>query len=291
MRTFANLGSLLAGSFMMLAVGCAADVAPTDTGTSDEALTTSVIKHVFVIAMENHGASQIYTNKTSAPYITGTLIPEGGRATNFIDVLPQEESEPHYVWMEAGTNSFSDHTFTTDSAPSATNSTSSKAHLVTQIKNATNGVTWMSYQEDLTASTTGACPIASGGHYAPKHDPFVFFQDVSGNPPSKTNSYCAAHHKPYSALANDLANNKVASYVFITPNLCHDMHSNTCAGSSDPIKQGDDWLKANVPAILSYCNAHAGALLIVWDEPAGSTGTIPLLVLGPPVKRNHTSSI
>ena len=32
-------------------------------------------------------------------------------------------------------------------------------------------------------------------------------------------------------------------------------------------------------------------LWIVWDEPEGSTGTIPLIVVGPHVKPNHASSI
>jgi hypothetical protein len=248
----------------------------------------SAIQHVFVIALENHGASDIYGNTASAPYINQTLLPMYGRATNFIDKLPSLNSEPHYVWMEAGTNAFSDHTFTTDSNPSASNSTSSKSHLVTQITAA--GSTWRSYQEDIN-STTGGCPIAGSGNYAPKHDPFIFFQDVSGATPSKTNPLCVSHHKPLSALAADLSNDAVTAYNFITPNLCHDMHSNSCAGSSDPIKQGDSWLASNVPAIISYVNAHQGVLFIVWDEPVGSTGTIPLIVVGPNVIANRASSV
>jgi phospholipase C len=211
-----------------------------------------------------------------------------GRATNFIDKLPSLPSEPHYIWMEAGTNAFSDHTFTNDNNPSSSNSTASTAHLSTQITAA--GSTWLSYQEGLN-STTGACPIAGSGNYAPKHDPFIFFRDVSGSTPSKTNAFCAAHHKALTALATDLANNTVAAYNFITPNLCHDMHSNSCTGSSDPIKQGDTWLSQNVPAIITYLNAHQGALFIVWDEPEGSTGMIPLIVVGPHVKPNFVSTV
>jgi phosphatidylinositol-3-phosphatase len=251
-------------------------------------LTSSAIQHIFVIVLENHGASDIYGNTASAPYINGTLLPMYGRATNFIDKLPNLNSEPHYVWMEAGTNAFSDHTFTTDNDASSSNSTASTAHLSTQIVAA--GSTWLSYQESIN-STSGTCPIASSGNYAAKHDPFVFFRDVAGATPSKTNAFCTAHHKPLTALATDLTNNTVAAYNFITPNLCHDMHSNSCTGSSDPIKQGDTWLQANVPAIISYVNAHQGVLFIAWDEPVGSTGTIPLIVIGPHVKPNHASSI
>jgi phospholipase C len=287
-------------SFLAVA-GCAtnaSDPSQPDDGTAaiDEtpppldqgSLTASAIQHIFVIALENHGASDIYGNVASAPYINNTLLPMYGRATNFIDKLPTLVSEPHYVWMEAGTNAFADHTFTNDNNPSSTNSTASTKHLSTQIIAA--GSTWLSYQEGING-TTGACPIGGSGNYAPKHDPFIFFRDVSGAPPSKTNAFCAAHHKALTALATDLANNTVAAYNFITPNQCHDMHSNSCAGSADPIKQGDDWLSTNVPAIITYVNAHQGVLFIVWDEPVGSTGTIPLIVVGPHVKPNHAGSV
>jgi phosphatidylinositol-3-phosphatase len=256
---------------------------------AESATSTPRIKHVFVIAMENTDASQIYGNTAQAPYINGTLIPSYAKASNFADELPSLVSEPHYVWMEAGTNAFSDHTFTTDNNPSSTNSTNSTDHLATQITNAPNGVTWMSYQEDIN-STTGACPIAGSGFYAPKHDPFVFFQDVSGSPPSKTNAYCSAHHKPYSSLASDLTNHTVASYNFITPNLCNDMHGAVGCPNSDTIRSGDDWLAANLPALISYANANQGVIFITWDEGSGTTA-VPFLVVGPGVKANFTSSV
>jgi len=256
----------------------------------EQAATTAHIKYVFVVAMENTDASQIYGNTTDAPYINGTLIPNYARASNFSDELALSvPSEPHYVWMEAGTNAFSDHTFSNDDPPSATNSTGNTQHLVTQIKNATNGVTWRSYQEGLD-STSGACPIASSGFYQPKHDPFIFFRDVSGNPPSKTNSYCVAHHKALSALAGDLANVAVANYNFITPNQCHDMHGQSGCPNSNRIRAGDDWLKANLPSLISFCNAHSGVIMITWDE-GSSSSKMAFLVVGPNVKKGYTSTL
>jgi hypothetical protein len=257
--------------------------------TRAEAMTSSAIEHVFVIIMENHSASSIY-GSAHAPYID-SLLPKYGHATDFADELPHLMSEPHYVWMEAGTNAFADHTFSTDGDATAANSTSSKAHLVTQIKNASNGASWMSYQEGLDPATTGACPIDTAGHYHAKHNPFVFFQDVSGNPPSKQNAYCAAHHRSTSDLAGDLANDDVATYNVITPNDCHDMHKNSCPGSGDTVKQGDDWLAANLPPLIAYANAHAGVVFITWDEPSGGGGTMPFIVVGPHVKANHASSV
>jgi hypothetical protein len=273
----------MAKNALGIACACALGMA------SARAAQGSVIQHVFVITMENHDSAQIYGNTTDAPYINNTLIPNYARATNFNDELPSLASEPHYIYMEAGTNAFSDHTFTTDNNPSSTNSTGSTAHLVTQIKNATSGVTWMAYQEGLN-STTGACPIAGSGFYAPKHDPFVFFRDVSGNPPSKTNSYCVAHHKPYSSFATDLVANNIASYVFITPNLCNDMHGATGCPNSNMIRSGDDWLKAELPRIINYATTHAGIVFITWDE-GNSTNKMPFLAVGPGVKAGYAGAV
>ncbi len=55
---------------------------------------SSSIQYVFVIAMENHDASQIYGNTTDAPYINNTLMAKYARATNFNDELPSLASEP-----------------------------------------------------------------------------------------------------------------------------------------------------------------------------------------------------
>src|SRR4051812_34951235 len=171
--------------------------------------------------MENGRVWAIYNNSPNAPYIN-SLMAQAAYATKFQDELPSLPSEPHYVWMEAGTNQFNDITFTNDNNPSGSHSTSSTQHLVTQLEAA--HVSWMSYQQGIAS---GTCPISGTGFYAPKHDPMVFFQDVAGNPPSSTNAHCKAHHKPYTSLAADLASGNVAQYVFITPDLCHDMHGDS----------------------------------------------------------------
>ncbi len=259
-------------------------------GTTAQALASVSIQHVFVIAMENRDSSQVYGNTTSAPYLNGTLVTTYARSTNFNDPLSlSTPSEPHYIWMEAGTNAFSDRTFTSNSDPSSRNSTASTAHLVTQIKNATSGVTWRSYQEGMN-SATGDCPVRSSGFYAAKHNPFVFFRDVAGNPPSTTNAYCAAHHRPYSALAADLAAGDVASYTFITPDLCHDMHGASGCSGSDPVRAADNWLAAEMPRLIAYAEANRGVVFLTWDE-GGSTLKMPFPAIGPGVKTGYAGSV
>jgi phosphatidylinositol-3-phosphatase len=269
-------------TFSALLLGCLAGLAPAPASKA-----ATPIRHVFVIVMENHDARQIYGNATEAPFIQ-TLLRDYAHATNFDDELPGLDSEPHYLWMEAGTNAFADHTFKTDAGPSKSNSTGSTAHLVTQIKNAAN-LTWTTYQEGQSAAT-GACPIARSGLYASKHNPFVFFRDVSGDPPSKTNAYCAAHSKPYGALVDDLAANKVANYVFIAPNVCNDMHGALRCPGADKIRRGDDWLKRELPHLVTWATAHSGVIFLTWDEGSATT-KIPFLAIGAGVKANYTGGV
>jgi hypothetical protein len=252
------------------------------------AAAASTIKYVFVIVMENRDAKEIYGNLKHAPYINKSLLPKYARATNFNDPLPDEPSEPHYLWMEAGTNTFFDHTFQRDDDPSASNSTASKYHLVTQIEHS-GTVTWMTYQEDINAKT-GPCPIVSKAPYAAKHNPFVFFQDVSGNPPSEDNAYCQKHTRPYSAFAADLAANTMANYIFITPNLCHDMHGDPKCPEDHHVSAGDKWLSSELPRIIDWVTKNSGVIFIVWDEGKW-TATLPFLAIGPGVKANYASKV
>ncbi|HEV7557003.1 MAG TPA: alkaline phosphatase family protein [Kofleriaceae bacterium] len=245
------------------------------------------IKTVFVIPMENKANSAIYGNTTDAPYINGLLTTMAAHATKFGDELPALPSEPHYVWMEAGTNALGDKTFTTDADSSAGNSTNNTQHLVAQLMTA--GISWTSYQEGITS---GTCPISSTGDYAAKHDPFVFFQDIVGSPPSKSAPICASHHKSYADFPADLAAG-LTGYIYITPDLCHDMHgaADCPSGTTDPsnIQAGDTWLSTELPRIVDYANAHDGVVLITWDE-GDSSNLIPLLALGSHVKVNTTSA-
>ena len=277
---------------VVAAGGCGGGAPPAGTtgaagGAGTDGAPSAAIAQVFIVAMENENIGQIYGNSSQAPYINGTLMPQFAHATAFSDELPADlPSEPHYVWLEAGTNAFADHTFTTDDAPSAGNSTASTAHLTTQLTAA--GVGWTAYEEGIDTAS-GGCPIAGSGFYAPKHDPFVFFLDVAGSPPSATAGPCAAHVKDLSALAGDLATGSLAPYVFITPDLCHDMHGADGCPDSDLVQSGDTWLNETMPSILAFASAHAAIVFLVWDE-GDATGHMPFLALGPAAKPGYAGA-
>ena len=229
-------------------------------------------KTVFLLLFENQNWASI--TPSVAPYISNTLLPMGGHATQYFNPPGLHPSEPNYIWLEAGNNMG----LTTDSDPSASNSISDTNHLVTLLNNA--GISWKAYEENKPAG----CPLVSAGEYAAKHNPFVFFQDVTGNN-DPNNAYCEAHIVDYSNLASDLSNGNVAAYNFITPNLCDDMHD--CS-----IQTGDTWLANNLPTILnSNAFKNGGAIFIAWDEGEGGDGPIGMIVLSPLAKTNYSNAI
>ncbi len=247
--------------------------AVTATAQATAATTTShTLKTVFLILMENHNWSDI-KGSSSAPYINNTILPMASYAEQYYNPPGNHPSEPNYLWLEAGTN----FGISNDDDPDA-NHQDTKLHLVTLLNNA--HIAWKSYQEDISGNV---CPLTGTGEYAPKHNPMVFFDDVT-NTNDPNSAYCIAHVRPYSDLATDLQKNTVARYNFITPNLCNDMHD-TCAPFNDAVKQGDTWLQQNLPTILnSQAYQNGGVVFITWDEGEGGDGPIGMIVLSPDAK-------
>jgi hypothetical protein len=93
-------------------------------------------------------------------------------------------------------------------------------------------------------------------------------------------------------LAKDLANNSVAQYNFITPNVCNDMHD-SCAPVYNKIAQGDVWLAKYLPKILnSQAYRDGGAVFITWDEANIGDGPIGMIVLSPFAKgKGYSNSV
>jgi len=241
--------------------------AVTATVQATAATTSNTLKTVFLILMENHNWSDI-KGSSSAPYINNTILPMASYAEQYYNPPGNHPSEPNYLWLEAGTN----FNILNDDDPSD-NHQSTKQHLVTMLSNA--GISWKSYQEGISGKD---CPLTENGVYAPKHNPMVFFDDVTdGNNPSSAT--CIAHVRPFSELAGDLQKNTQVRYNFITPSLCDDMHD-TCAPFNDAVKQGDTWLSQNLPTILnSQAYQNGGVVFITWDEGEGGDGPIGMIVL------------
>jgi hypothetical protein len=228
------------------------------------------IKTVFLIVLENHNWSDIKDNP-SAPYINHILLPQASFAQQYYNPSGINPSEPNYIWLEAGTAFGIDN----DNLPDE-NHQDTRHHLVTYLNDA--GISWKAYLEGIDGTV---CPLTNSGLYSPRHNPMVFFDDVTdGNNP--LSAYCIAHERPFYELEADLANQTVASYNFITPDLCHDMHNTEGCYTSDPIRNGDDWLSQQIPMIMnSEAYKEGGVIFIAWDESEDKKHPIGMIVLSP----------
>jgi hypothetical protein len=268
-------GRLLAMGGAVFFVGCASSLpAHSNVQPLRQAGTQgapSAIQTIFIILMENHDWGQIL-GSPSAPYINRTLLPQASYTDQYFNPPHIHPSLPNYLWLEAGDNFgiFNDNNPDVNHQPTTD-------HLVSYLE--ASGVMWKTYQEGITGAD---CPLVSRGHYAPKHNPFVYFDDTTDNVDPQS-PHCIALVRPYDELTGDLMSGNVAQYVFITPDQCHDMHDSSGCETPDPILNGDLWLSREIPNILaSDAYNNNGALFITWDEGTGtSDGPIGMIVLSP----------
>ncbi len=121
-----------------------------------------------------------------------------------------------------------------------------------------SGVAWRAYMEGL-----GSDCRQSTGRYAVKHDPFAYY-----------GGRCPSSVVPFSQLGTDLQGAAPPRFMWITPDLCHDMHD--CSG-----EVGDSWLQRTVPLLLASPAMSNGIVFITWDESAGGgSNQVLTLVLG-----------
>lgn len=211
-------------------------------------------------------------------------------------------SEPNYLWAEAGTN----FGVANDNDPFAANGPTNQnttQHLVTFLTNA--GHTWKSYQEDTDLTTVNGqltnvvlprdqwtVPLKSISgkfaagvnqfngsaqfNYAAKHNPQLFFTDSNGGNDTSTNNPLRLQYAPLQQLFDDLANNQVADYNFITPNQFNDMHTaltggfQGLTGDAANIRQGDNFLAQIIPVIMASKAYKENGVIIIWfDESEG----------------------
>ena len=261
-------------------------------------------KHIFYIMMENHGTDQIIGNTADAPYIN-QLASQYGVAMNYYGVT--HPSLPNYlaaisgdyqgIWDDCKAGAAvtcapiefvqGDQTLTQDQVTSST----AQAHMfagqniIDQLE--TKKLTWKAYMQSMPSAgftgeyyptTTDATGnVTSYKLYAQKHNPFVYFSDVVNNPARMQNIV------PFISFNDDMRQGHVPSFVWISPDQCHDMHgvsSSTAAAVGLPdcaapatgldhstITLGDTYLSKVVPEIMhSPAFTKNSEIVIAWDE-------------------------
>jgi phosphatidylinositol-3-phosphatase len=235
-------------------------------------------------------------------------------------------SELNYIWSEAGSTLG----VTNDDEPyqASGGNNQNSIHLTGLLQQ--SGIGWKSYQEDIdlaknedgeltgtmlpqgdwtvplhrvdgiSAAYTNPYNGSHSYHYAPKHNPPIFFTDTNGGNNTTTSNFQSKHYAPLQQLQLDLKNNTVEKYNWITPNLYNDSHDPLpegltyhgvhYTGDKAAIAQGDNFLSILVPQIMaSEAYKKNGVIIIWWDETEGgddSNHALEEIVISPLAKGN-----
>lgn len=262
------------------------------------------IQHIFYIMMENHATSQIIGNTADAPYLN-QLASSYGTATQYYGVT--HPSLPNYlaaisgsfqgIWDDCPAGA------SVMCAPQAFNSslTGSEYTSATNQPHMFNGqtivdqleahhLTWKAYMQSMPSA--GYTGDSYAGLYAQKHDPFMYFSSI------RNNAARMQQIVPFTQFAQDMQASSIPNFVWISPDVCNDMHgAPSCSSYDGLIATGDSFVRSTVQTIMhSSAWKEGAAIVITWDEneggssgccksPTGAGGTIlgganvPLIVV------------
>ncbi len=232
-------------------------------GNPQAAAPVPQLNHVFVIVMENHSLDALSPNQ--APYIHH-LIQSAGYDSAYDGVT--HVSLPNYVALLSGRtyHTHSDNPTQTFHGPT----------LASQLD--AHQISWQGVMESLPKTgytgnwypdpTPHTSPVVmpKNALYAKKHDPFMLFPSLV--------SADARHIVPLTRLQQELKTGHVPRFVWITPNLCNDMHGQPKGSAACPsnhpaalVHLGDQFLSHLVPAIQrSPAFRGRSVIFITWDE-------------------------
>jgi len=195
--------------------------------------------------MENHGINSTYNCGGNCTYIT-QLANTYGLAKSYSALT--HPSMANYIALTSG-GFYGTSDDVRDGSVNATN-------IVDSLE--ANGLTWKAYMESYHGGCSGY-----GSNYSGDHNPFIKYTDIYNNPARCANIVNAGSDagNSSSVFLNDLSSDSSPNYMWLTPNLCHDMHE--CS-----ISIGNTYLANLVPKILdSYIfMTQKAALFITFDE-------------------------
>ncbi|KAF9478835.1 acid phosphatase [Pholiota conissans] len=200
------------------------------------------------------------------------LTKKGLQLTNYFAVT--HPSEPNYVSVVGG-EYFGMNNDNLNNIPA---NASSVVDLLED-----KGVSWGEYQEDMpsTGFTGVSFSKTSANDYVRKHNPLIIYDSVATNPAR------ASHIKNFTLFQQDLANNALPQWMFITPNMTNDGHDTNVATASK-------WATNFLTPLLSNPNFNAAKTLIVltFDESGTSSiaNRVDTILLGSAVPASLVST-
>jgi phosphatidylinositol-3-phosphatase len=280
------------------------DKTPTGPGSGETVVATGLVKHVFVVVLENKSFSQTFAASSPVPYLTQTLAGQGAELTgyygtghvsldNYISFLSGQAGTPQTVsdcqefqdFSASGGMGANDQILGSGCVYPA--SVQTLADQMTAAK-----LTWKAYMGDMgndptresatcghpALNTTDLTQVAeapsasvpNGDMYATRHDHFMYFHSIIDNAICQTNVVNMEQN-----LANDLKSaSTTANFTFITPNLCDDGHDSPCAnGAAGGYPSINAFLTQWIPVILQSPAYQADGMLIINFDESNTTIT------------------
>ena len=257
-----------------------------------------VVRHVWVIELENQGYAQSFGTPSADPYLAQTLPRMGALLENYYAI--GHSSADNYIAEVSGQ---APNIATQSDCPVWTPfpgaAVAGPYHQVlgegcvypaavptlgNQLSAA--GRSWAAYLQDMgndpardhtVATARGpACGHPAtwavdhtqnadqGDQYAARHDGFTFFTSVTAS-----QAFCAAHILSFRPLPSGLAQaSTTPAFSFIAPDLCNDGHDSPCVtGAPGGLAQADAFLARWVPTIMAAPAYRDGGLIVItFDE-------------------------
>jgi phospholipase C len=171
--------------------------------------------HIVIIMLENHGDASVIGNP-NAPDLTN-LAHRNGYAARYYGVT--HPSLPNYLAITSGNTWYTN----SDDPTQRFN----HVNIVDELE--AHAISWTAYMQAIPAvGFTGDYYPASetDALYVIRHDPFMLYDDVRDNAARRM------HIVPIDKLTADLHAGQLAQFVWISPDVCHDMHG--MSGASCP---------------------------------------------------------
>lgn len=229
---------------------------PAATSASSPAGGLGHVRKILVIMEENHSLQQIFPS--GMPYLW-SLAQRYAYATDWSDVA--HPSLPNYLAIFAG----SAFDVPQDCAPAPGCSYAGPSVFGQALA---RGKSAKAYEESMPQP----CDTGFAGEYDVNHNPWAYFPGEAAS--------CRANDVPAGtptggALADAVHAGALPDVGLVTPNLLHDGHDGTPA-------QGDAWLRAWVPVLMSGPDWQSGrlAIVVVFDE-GETTEQVPFVLMAP----------
>ncbi|MBA3717130.1 MAG: hypothetical protein H0W87_02730 [Actinobacteria bacterium] len=249
----------VAAAALLVAVLAVAAARPSGSGPTR-------LEHIFVIMLENHSDESV-VGDVNAPFIT-RLARRYGHAARYYGVT--HTSLPNYIALTSGSN-----WWVNDDAPSHR---FPHRNLIDQLE--AKHLSWVAYMESMpkTGYLGPYYPSHKVSVYVARHNPFILYPRIRKHRERRS------HIKPYTFFAADMRKETVPNLVWISPNICHDMHGGVTVryrkGDGSPCPSGydnpadaslkrkaDAFVKAAVRTIMrSPAWSEPSAIFILSDE-------------------------